>query len=77
MMLIHNICIAFSGLGSFRNVDIVMSEMAAMLLNNKGQSKQVSQDSRCSTTQDLWKGKWSFFCLTHVLNWKRTKLRML
>ena len=33
MMLIHKICIAFSGLGSFRNVDIVMSEIAAILLN--------------------------------------------
>ena len=32
MMLIHKICIAFRGLGSFRNVDIVIKEIAAMLL---------------------------------------------
>jgi len=32
MMLIHKICMAFRGLGSFRNVDIVIKEIAAMLL---------------------------------------------
>ena len=32
MMLIHNICMAFRGLGSLRNVDIVIKEIAAMLL---------------------------------------------
>ena len=32
MMLIHKICMAFRGLGSFRNVDIEIKEIAAMLL---------------------------------------------
>lgn len=32
MMLIHKICMAFRGLGSLRNVDIVIKEIAAMLL---------------------------------------------
>ena len=35
MILIHKICIAFSGLGSFKNVDMVISEIAAMLLNEE------------------------------------------
>ena len=33
-MLIHKICMAFSGLGSFKNVEILISDIAAMLLNN-------------------------------------------
>ena len=35
MMLIHNICIAFKGLGSFKNVEIVISDIAAILLKRK------------------------------------------
>ena len=34
IMLIHKICMAFSGLGSFKNVEILISDIAAMLLNN-------------------------------------------
>ena len=34
VMLIHKICMAFSGLGSFKNVEILISDIAAMLLNN-------------------------------------------
>lgn len=33
MMLIHKICMAFRGLGNLRNVDIVINEIAAMLLH--------------------------------------------
>ena len=33
-MLIHKICMAFRGLGSFKNVEILISDIAAMLLNN-------------------------------------------
>ena len=35
IILIHNICIAFKGLGSFKNVEIVISDIAAILLNQK------------------------------------------
>lgn len=35
IILIHSICMAFSGLGSFKNVEIVMSDIAAILLNQK------------------------------------------
>ena len=32
IMLIHRICIAFSGFGNFINVEIVIKDSAAMLL---------------------------------------------
>ena len=35
IILIQRICIALSGLGSFKNVEMLMSEIAAMLLHNK------------------------------------------
>ena len=35
MIFIHKICMALSGLGSLRKVEIVMSEMAAILLKIK------------------------------------------
>lgn len=35
MMLIHNICMAFSGLGRPNNVDNETSDKAATLLENK------------------------------------------
>lgn len=35
MILIHNICIAFNGLGNFNKVEIVINEIAAMLLQIK------------------------------------------
>lgn len=40
MMLIHKICMAFRGLGSFRNVDIVINEIAAMLLHMENRKKK-------------------------------------
>lgn len=44
MMLIHKICMAFRGLGSFRNVDIVINEIAAMLLHMENRKKKNSQE---------------------------------
>jgi hypothetical protein len=35
IILIHNICIAFKGLGSFKNVEIEISDIAAILLKRK------------------------------------------
>ena len=32
IILIHKICMAFSGFGNFRNVEIVISDKAAILL---------------------------------------------
>lgn len=43
MMLIHKICMAFKGLGSFRNVDIVINEIAAMLLHMENRKKKQSR----------------------------------
>ena len=43
MMLIHKICMAFRGLGSFRNVDIVIREIAAMLLYMENRKYQLSE----------------------------------
>lgn len=44
MMLIHKICMAFRGLGSFRNVDIVINEIAAMLLHMENRKKKVKRN---------------------------------
>ena len=49
MMLIHKICMAFRGLGNFRNVDIVINDIAAMLLHmekQKNHEKQTTQHNR-------------------------------
>ena len=35
MILIHRICMAFNGFGNFRNVDMVIRDKAAMLLQNR------------------------------------------
>ena len=57
MILIHKICIAFSGLGSFRNVDIVIKEIAAMLLKNEKQDKNISASElyECLLTENVAK----------------------
>ena len=47
MMLIHNICMAFRGLGSLRNVDIVIKEIAAMLLYMENRKCQLSGIKVC------------------------------
>lgn len=47
MMLIHNICMAFRGLGSLRNVDIVIKEIAAMLLYMENRKCQLSLIKVC------------------------------
>ena len=47
MMLIHKICMAFRGLGSFRNVDIVIKEIAAMLLYTESRKYQFSGIKVC------------------------------
>ena len=44
MMLIHKICIAFRGLGSFRKVDIEIKEIAAMLLYMENRKYQVKSN---------------------------------
>lgn len=70
MMLIHRICMAFSGLGKFISVAREMSVRAAMLLW-----------SRDDTVNNLFSEKETVrrkrACLTHVLSWKRTKFLML
>lgn len=72
MMLIHRICMAFSGLGKFISVAREMSVRAAMLLwsrdntvNNLFNKKQTEGNRRKRA------------CVTHVLSWKRTKFLML
>ena len=37
IILIHRICMAFSGFGSLRNVEMVISDSAAMLLKTRTQ----------------------------------------
>lgn len=70
MMLIHRICMAFSGLGKFISVAREMSVRAAMLLW-----------SRDDTVNNLFSEKETVrrkrAYLTHVLSWKRTKFLML
>ena len=51
MMFIHKICMAFRGLGSFRNVDIVIKEIAAMLLNMENRKYQLSEIKACSSIE--------------------------
>ena len=60
MIFIHKICIAFSGLGSFRNVDIVIKEIAAMLLQ-KDTHKNSQADSKYVTEQKKSQNRFSDF----------------
>lgn len=66
MMLIHNICIAFSGLGSFRNVDMVMSEIAAILLNNSKDNKVDGVHNQNLYYEGQWNSSYFIFSL-HVV----------
>lgn len=71
MMLIHRICMAFSGLGKFISVAKEMSVRAAILLET---SRGASEVGNCVSVFYSTFGK----CVsTHVLSWKRTKFLML
>lgn len=68
MMLIHRICMAFSGLGKFISVAREMSVRAAILLQtSRGRVRQETVGVLCSLES----------VSTHVLSWKRTKFLML
>lgn len=72
MMLIHRICMAFSGLGKFISVAREMSVSAAMLLN----ASRESQRSKVKL-KELFRNQPKVRAYTHVLSWKRTKFLML
>ena len=50
MMLIHRICIAFSGLGKFISVAREMSVNAAMLLETERQGRHKIRENNVRTT---------------------------
>lgn len=74
MMLIHRICMAFSGLGKFISVAKEMSVRAAMLLEtSRGrQSRRIK-----GQLIHLFVTITNILSFTHVLSWKRTKFLML
>ena len=67
MMLIHKICMAFRGLGSFRNVDIVIREIAAILLYMENRKYQSSEIKVCSSIEKkvkaLSRWTWHNYCM--------------
>lgn len=70
MMLIHRICMAFSGLGKFSSVAREMSVSAAMLLESSRGRVRSAAVRQCLL-------EYLVSVSTHVLSWKRTKFLML